>query len=325
MDKFAPIEPVKLYSSSHSTASRFIKQNNLKSIPHLTIGRLPIDLHLTILSYLSLHDIPSYALSSRAAAGVAKDERVWEAKWDMWGIERMGFVEVLDGIEKRNKEKEKADEIERAKSNPIDIANGSVDDDFGDFASSTAPPTSGSISLFSSNFESFSLSAHPAVTSPSKPTYLSKYKRAHLLLKHLLATMTQPPHLILSALFPPQMPLKQQSCLLHLLTTYLSPTVQPVRNWETPYLSLRSAIDRFDASLLTAFDDAERRIDEDRMREVSGASWEVWEGLLKRGSPRGRGRDMEWELGKVWTEKKEIFYEREQGRWRPLENFTYVL
>ena len=31
----------------------------------------------------------------------------------------------------------------------------------------------------------------------------------------------------------------------------------------------------------------------------------------------------EWELGKVWAEKREIFYE--QSKWKPLDNFTYVL
>ena len=45
------------------------------------------------------------------------------------------------------------------------------------------------------------------------------------------------------------------------------------------------------------------------LREAADASWEVWD-----------GPGAEWELGKVWAEKREIFYE--QSKWKPLDNFT---
>jgi recyclin-1 len=44
------------------------------------------------------------------------------------------------------------------------------------------------------------------------------------------------------------------------------------------------------------------------MREAAESSWEVWDG------------EGDWEMGKVWAEKREIFYQ--QGQWRPLDNFT---
>ena len=59
----------------------------------------------------------------------------------------------------------------------------------------------------------------------------------------------------------------------------------------------------------SGFDVADGKGDEVGMREAAEASWEVWDGT---------GR--EWELGKVWAEKREIFYE--QSKWKPLDNFT---
>ena len=59
------------------------------------------------------------------------------------------------------------------------------------------------------------------------------------------------------------------------------------------------------------------------MKEVAYASWEVWEGRGGLGTRTTPLPPSEWELGKVWAEKKEIFYE--QGQWRPSDNITYVL
>jgi recyclin-1 len=47
------------------------------------------------------------------------------------------------------------------------------------------------------------------------------------------------------------------------------------------------------------------------MREAAEASWEV----SMSDHPAG-----DWEMGKVWADKREIFYE--QGRWNPLDNIT---
>ena len=82
--------------------------------------------------------------------------------------------------------------------------------------------------------------------------------------------------------------------------------------WETLSAALRAAVDRFEDGLLTAFDVADGKGDEKAMAEAAEASWEVWD-----------GSGGEWELGRVWAEKLEIFYE--QSKWKPLDNFTYVL
>ena len=63
------------------------------------------------------------------------------------------------------------------------------------------------------------------------------------------------------------------------------------------------------------------------MREAAEASWEVFdrsggEGCVPTYGESGFGshREAHWELGMVWIEKREIFYE--QSKWRPLDNFT---
>ena len=68
-------------------------------------------------------------------------------------------------------------------------------------------------------------------------------------------------------------------------------------------------MDRFDSNLLSAFDVADGKGDEEGMKEAAASSWELWD----KGST-------DWEMGKVWAEKKEIFYQ--QGKWKALDNFT---
>ena len=68
-------------------------------------------------------------------------------------------------------------------------------------------------------------------------------------------------------------------------------------------------MDRFDSNLLAAFDIADRKGDEEGMREAAASSWELWD-----------KSSADWEMGKVWAEKKEIFYQ--QGKWKALDNFT---
>jgi recyclin-1 len=67
-------------------------------------------------------------------------------------------------------------------------------------------------------------------------------------------------------------------------------------------------MDRFESNLLAAFDIADSNNNEPAMREAAESSWEVYD-----------PSSGDWELGKVWAEKREIFYE--QGRWKPLDNF----
>jgi recyclin-1 len=225
----------------------------------------------------------------------------------------------------------------------------------------------GGFNLFSSPVAPKSPPPPVVLISPTsgqhRPPPLTKkrlYKRAHRLLRPIAMTAlapSTPPHQVLSALAayliptmfspppsalspvqaqaahpmathaPDQPTLHTQSNLLGLLARFLSPYLQPVRNWAVLRSALRTAMDRFDASLLAAFDVADSRGDEQGMREAAEASWAVWgalEGGLGvsfgggKGGAGGGGGD--WEMGKVWAEKREIFYE--QGRWDPLDNFT---
>jgi recyclin-1 len=265
-------------------------------------------------------------------SGLVRDERVWEAKWEWLGVDRFRLGEALDELEERSKARAKVQGNTTVKRDSVgqDIGVLGGDDDFGDFASaSAAAPTSAVTSsnrLFSLS-QGVSLSLHPSVLSTSsKPSFRTKFIRAHSLLKPLLQHLSSAPHLVLTGLFPPPNPPAptQQARTLHLLALYLSHPVKPVHTHKTLHASLRSAIDRFQANLLTMFEAAEveGQRDEKTMREVAHASWDVWEGRGNLGTRSVPLPASEWELGKVWAEKKEIFYE--QGQWQPLDNFTYV-
>ncbi|KAK2460734.1 hypothetical protein APHAL10511_007204 [Amanita phalloides] len=283
MHKFATLEPVKLYVSNHLSL----------------IGCLPADLHLLVLHYLPLPDFPAYACCSRATSALLQADNIWEARWTALALESTFLASVLDDLESKPPKQELP-----------------VDDDFGDFASAgrrsgdVAPPTS----------LSFTFPPPPSIGSIHK----TKFQRAHRLLRKLLPALSSPPHLILStlsSLLPaPCKSLRQQARILKLLSLYLGPHVQPVRASAELRSVLRSAMDRFDASLLTAFDVADGKGDEDAMREAAESSWDIWESSLTLGAPRAPGAMSGWEMGKVWAEKREIFYEH--GRWNSMDNFT---
>ncbi|KAI5122031.1 hypothetical protein M0805_008021 [Coniferiporia weirii] len=318
MDRFATLEPVKLYATA--ATSTLLRRGTVTakapSVQQL-IGRLPEDLHIAVLTYLPIPDVPAYSRASRTLGKLALDERVWEAKWNALGIDARGAE--LDGV---------LDELEarvRGRTNvaappvqPSASLADSADDDFGEFASGAG--STGTQDLFNA-FQGVSLSSHPAVLSASSaPTFRHKFMRAHAVLKSLLPSLSAPPHLVLPMLFPPPTPppLLAQAQTLHLLALFLSPAVRPVRAHDALFGSLRAAVDRFQSGLLSAFDAADGRRDEEAMRAAALASWEVWEGRL--GGNSGKVRVADWELGRVWAEKREVFYE--QGRWRPLDNFT---
>lgn len=103
--------------------------------------------------------------------------------------------------------------------------------------------------------------------------------------------------------------------------------MKPLRSWSALAAALRAATDRFEDALLTAFDVADGRANEAGMREAAEASWEVFDRSGGDGSIPTYGdsslsgpREVHWELGTVWIEKREIFYE--QSKWRALDNFT---
>lgn len=326
MDKFATLEPVRLYNNTPGVSTSFSSNrfsltkpaglpfsshSRTKSYaPFQLIGRLPVDLHIHILTFLAVPDIPAYARCSRALGNLAKDERVWEARWKAFGVDRGQLGDVLDTLEEKVKVQNGLDKNHA----PPTLATESLDDDFGDFTS-TSNVQPGEMGDFAG---AFSLSTprtaagFPGPISSSAKTSRALYIRAHSLLKPLVPALSSPPHAVLSILFPSPAPsLRQQAHTLRLLSRFLSSRVKPLRTWETLSAALRAAIDRFEDSLLTAFDVADGKGDERGMAEAAEASWEVWD-----------GSGGEWELGRVWAEKREIFYG--QSKWKPLDNFTYV-
>ncbi|KAJ7263992.1 exocyst complex component Sec10-domain-containing protein [Mycena haematopus] len=309
MQKFAPLEPVRLYKSTATTSSRFLsrtQQGPKSSATPPLIGRLPSDLHLLILSYLPVPDFPAYARCTHATAGLSRSEKIWEVRWKALGIETHKLGSVLDDLEARSLGQAAASRAAAPPTIP-------VDDEFGDFAAVDvlAPPIE-EMGDFVGAFGPFTpMNARmPISSTATKPTYRTMYMRAHALLKPLTSVLMSQPHIILnelsSLLSTPS--LRQESLTLHLLSLFLSPRIKPLRKWEAMYSSLRAAMDRFDANALAGFDSADSRGDEEGMRETAESSWEVWDG------------EGDWEMGKVWAEKREIFYQ--QGQWRPLDNFT---
>ncbi|KAI0824477.1 exocyst complex component Sec10-like protein [Trametes gibbosa] len=316
MDKFATLEPVRLHNappppSTPKFSKRFSTSTKQSATlpssrarapaPFQVIGRLPVDVHILILTFLAVPDIPAYARCSRALGNLARDERVWEARWKAFGLKRARLDLVLDALDDKLKAH---NEPNRTHAPP---APDSLDDDFGDFAAVGAHPEE--MGDFAGGF-SLSMLGFGTAPSAGTKTCRAMYIRAHALLKPLLAALEAPPHAVLSSLFPsPAPPLRSQAHTLRLLSRFLSPAVKPLKKWETLGSALRAAIDRFEDGLLTAFDVADGKGDEAGMREAAEASWEVWDGA-----------GAEWELGKVWAEKREIFYE--QSKWKPLDNFT---
>jgi recyclin-1 len=110
------------------------------------------------------------------------------------------------------------------------------------------------------------------------------------------------------------MTLAQQSQTLLKLLLFLSPSLQPLRDWGFLRQALLAASDRFDSTCLVAFEMADSKGDTDGMRNAAQASWGVWEA--------GSGTREQWECGRVWVEKREVFYET--SKWDSLENIVYV-
>lgn len=297
MEKFKALEPLKLYSSSPSTASPIRKG----PVAPQFVGRLPSDLHTLILSYLPVPDFAAYARCSHATAALAESEKIWEIRWKSLKMDKE-LSAVLDDLE----EHVRGRAAESRAAAPPTI---SVDDEFGDFASVDVPPDE--MGDFVGAFQNPTTPISAAVwtnTSKSTSTCRAQYIRAHNLLKPLTKTLPSPPHIILNDLAAAVTPsLRLEASTLRLLSLFLSPIIQPIRKWRECKSSLRSAMDRFDANLLAAFDQADEKGDESGMREAAESSWLVWDG------------SGDWEMGKVWAEKREIFYDQP---WDPLANFT---
>ncbi|KAF9029567.1 hypothetical protein BDZ89DRAFT_1065353 [Hymenopellis radicata] len=304
MDKFATLEPVKLYASATSTGARLLSRGPApKPAGSPLVGRLPTDLHLLVLSYLPIPDFPAYGRCGRATAALCRDESIWEQRWKALSIEQYALTSVLDDLDAKSKGQAAASRAAAPPTIP-------VDDDFGDFASvDVLSPPPAEMGDFVGAFDGLSISPKTPGMPFVDASYRTRFMRAHHLLKPLTQILSSPPHAVLNSLsdFVAQTP-REEAKTLRLLSLYLSAFVQPLREWQTMAASLRAAMDRFDANLLAAFDLADGKSDESGMRDAASSSWEIWD---RRG---------DWEMGKVWAEKREIFYV--QDKWNPLDNFT---
>ena len=305
MDKFATLEPVRLYASN--TGARLFSRGTTSnkdsidaSIPQASAGSLPSSLHIVIVYHLPIPDIATYSICSRATRLCAAHDTVWEKRWKALAIDNDPVIHnILEHLQRKT--------IEKPAAAP-------PSDDFGDFTTAElfSPSSPDVMHDFSGAFQNLHLSAQPTSSSYShtNDSYKNKYIRVHNLLKSLTRILLSPPHLILSQLAEQvSLSLYHEAKILRLLSHFLSPDVQPLRHWQSLYFSLRSAMDRFDSNLLSAFDVADGKGDEEGMKEAATSSWELWD-----------KSSADWEMGKVWAEKKEIFYQ--QGKWKALDNFT---
>ncbi|SJL10333.1 uncharacterized protein ARMOST_13717 [Armillaria ostoyae] len=305
MDKFVTLEPVKLYASATSTGARLLSRNQPvpKPVGSPLVGRLPTDLHLLILSYVPIPDFSAYSRCSRSTANLARNETVWEKRWKALGVEQHSLSSVLEDLEAKSRGQVAAS---RAAAPPT-IA---VDDEFGDFATvDVLSPPHAEMGDFVGAFDNVVITPKTPMPTYMEPLFRERYIRAHKLLRPLTRILSLPPHIVLNELSNlVSHTLRHEAQTLRLLSLFLSPQVQPLRQWDTLSSSLRSAMDRFDANLLAAFDLADSKADEVGMKDAAESSWQIWD---------GRG---DWEMGKVWAEKREIFYVQE--RWNPMDNFT---
>ncbi|EJU01596.1 hypothetical protein DACRYDRAFT_89279 [Dacryopinax primogenitus] len=321
MDKWTAIEPVKLYDKASSTAASVLSRlsGNAPSRA-IFIGPLPPELHLLILDYLPLYDLPAIARSSRAFSRLVRDEKLWERKWKALKIEKYALQEVLNELQNEEEHKPPPPRPGHfAVEEESDLATFTVggDDEFGDFTE--APPTQSTTGTATETFGQFvntfnnvaldSQSAVPYITAfPSHHTFRSKFVKAHKAFVGLLPKVVTPPELALSHLFPSPAKSLYKGRVLHLLALFLSPAIEPTRIWSAQKDALNSSIRTFNASLVTAFDTSEEKGEDEGMKEAAWASWEVWD---------GQG---EWEMGKTWMEKRDVFFDSD--RWDPLRNLT---
>lgn len=319
MDKWTTLEPVKLYGAGASSSSS-VARRSLKPPPavhYQYIGPLPADIHVLVLEFLPITSLPAYARASRALSRLTHDERLWKKKCDALGLQKPAIAALLANLETPDGGTQSQGDPSTPHAPVLDVPT--EEDDFGDFASAPLSPvlnTSQALARDAGRYMRSPRFTDSGGFEASKPNLRTIYIHAHYLLAMLSRRLTAAPHLLLSELFPPPSPpsVLQQSKTLRLLSKFLSPLIQPIKAWPELRLALASAIDRFQANMLATFESADTRGDEKLMTEAAWASWESW-------NP-SQGSRNEWELGKVWAEKLEIFYEG--GRWDPLQNFTSV-
>ena len=215
--------------------------------------------------------------------------------------------------------------------------DGFEDVDFGDFQEQARPKTNGGGGGGSNlmDFDDLPLPSKPATkqkgffalpavlpsstkySSASKPgPYYLAYRAHHISLRPLCQHLrsSPSPSSTLALLFPTATPLSTQADVLLSLLLFLSPNIQPLHDWGFLRQALLAAADRFDSACLVAFEVADSRGDETDMAAAAESSWKVWDA--------GGGRRDQWECGRVWVEKREVFYET--SKWDPLENIVCV-
>jgi len=286
---------------------------------------------LRIVQSLPVPDLPKVARSSRALSRIVRDERGWEWR-----------CKVLDI----------AAEASRAAQPPTLprklLRTSIADDDFGDFSSTndtfedvdfgdfnTSKPNGRKADGDLLDFDDLPLPSHPFSAGSHRTTgffaltptptalppglFMRTYKAHHLALvplcRHLRSSPS--PSSTLSLIFPNGAPtsLPEQANLLFSLLLFLSAQLQPLYDWGFLRQALLAATDRFDSTCLVAFEVADSKGDATAMRSAAESSWKVWDA--------GGGTRDQWECGRVWVEKREVFYEN--GKWDPLENLLYVL
>jgi recyclin-1 len=176
-------------------------------------------------------------------------------------------------------------------------------------------------------------SSSSAVRKPKRP-YRKLYQAYHTsLMPTLQPLMTIPapsPSQTLSLLFPASLSSTPaaavlQSAVLVSLLTFLTPQVQPLDRWKVIRQSVLAAADRFDAACLIGFEGADEKGDEAAMKLWASAGWNVWVLATSGSGSTGlqRRRVEEWEVGRVWIERRELFYEG-GSMWDPLKNILCV-
>ncbi|KAK8853299.1 hypothetical protein IAR55_004003 [Kwoniella newhampshirensis] len=325
-----------------------------------SIGRWSEEEVLRIIGFLPISDLPNVARASRSLAKLVMDERGWEVRCKLLELGADTSVSPRrDGLQKLLPTPKKAAAFpsqHRKSIQPDDDfgdfstqGNDTFEDvDFGDFEAAKpngrggstkeqsllefddlplpSRPTGGGVSGARTTgfFALTPATPKPGGPFPSHPPgpYYRAYKAHHLsllpLCQHLRSSPS--PSSTLSLLFPPSPitalppPLPSQSDILLSLLLFLSPRIQPLRDWGFLRQALLAAADRFDSTCLVAFEVSDEKKDEMGMRSAAESSWKVWEA-------GGGGRD-QWECGRVWVEKREVFYDT--TRWDPLENIVKV-
>ncbi|ORX40515.1 exocyst complex component Sec10-domain-containing protein [Kockovaella imperatae] len=333
MNSWAPLAPSKAGSSSASSWASVLKPAKHAAQTATSgplIGRYPESIVLRIVHHLPIPDLPNVARCNRALAKLVRDERIWEKRCKLLGLDvDQGGEPSQIAVEKSAQAPRRQGSLRRSIEEDYgDFSNGDFEDvDFGDFSAGVTTKAK-EMSLL--DFDEVPLPSRPAANGnnrasgffafnpkPMKGTfgpYYLAYKQHHLSLIPLCVHLrsSPSPSSTLALLFPNATTLSAQSDMLLSLLLFLCPRLQPLHDWGFLRQALLAAADRFDSTCLVAFEVADNKGNEDDMRLAAESSWKVWDA--------GGGSRDQWECGRVWVEKREVFYET--GKWDALENIV---